>query len=471
MNPLYLSVALLTCYANDNTAFIPEVWANEGLVILEENMVMANLVHRDFENEIKDFGDVVNTRRPGQFNLSRKTGDGVALTNQDAKATNVRVPLDQWFYNSFTINDGEASKSFQDLVDIYLLPGMQAIARSVDRALTGRIHAYLGAPTQRSGRLGQMDESNSKQYVLEARQILNQNKAYPTNRSLVLSPASETALLKNELFIAAQQRGDGGSALENAQLGRILGFETYMDQNVNSISTGADTSTGTVTNAKAAGAGGVQAVTGVTGAWATGEFVVVAGNDQPTYITAHTETTGNTTDFTLNEVNKYATLASAVATRYAACTVNTNYAAGYSGTIDLTGYTNAPQAGQLIAFGTGAGRATYTVIESYAGSAGHQLILVDRPLDNALTASDPAFPGPYGSLNWAFHREAVALVSRPLATPNQRMGVMADVAVHNDVAMRVTMQYNISLGGTVVNLDLLAGVAVLDTRLCVPLLG
>ena len=42
-----------------------------------------------------------------------------------------------------------------------------------------------------------------------------------------------------------------------------------------------------------------------------------------------------------------------------------------------------------------------------------------------------AFPGPTGSFNWAFHREAVALVTRPLALPNERMGVMADVAVHN----------------------------------------
>ena len=66
---------------------------------------------------------------------------------------------------------------------------------------------------------------------------------------------SETALLKNELFIAAQQRGDFGTALESATLGRILGFDTYMDQNVNSVSaTNCDVDvTGTVTNAMAAG--------------------------------------------------------------------------------------------------------------------------------------------------------------------------------------------------------------------------
>jgi hypothetical protein len=33
MNPFIL------CYANDNDALIPEIWANESLAILEENMV------------------------------------------------------------------------------------------------------------------------------------------------------------------------------------------------------------------------------------------------------------------------------------------------------------------------------------------------------------------------------------------------------------------------------------------------
>ena len=84
------------------------------------------------------------------------------------------------------------------------------------------------------GRLANLGAANSKDYVLEAREKLNINKAPLEGRNLVLAPVSETALLKNELFIAAQQRGDFGSALESATLGRILGFDTYMDQNVNS---------------------------------------------------------------------------------------------------------------------------------------------------------------------------------------------------------------------------------------------
>ena len=180
------------------------MWANEGLAILEENMVMANLVSRDFENEIRNYGDVVNTRRPGTFTITRKA-DGDALVPETASATNVPVRLDQWFYKNFVIKDGEASLSFQDLVDVYLLPSMQVIARSVDRAIIGRIHAFLTGVNNRAGRLCGLTPTTSQDDVLEARQHLNERLAPMTGRNLVLSSASETALLKNTLFITAQR--------------------------------------------------------------------------------------------------------------------------------------------------------------------------------------------------------------------------------------------------------------------------
>ena len=125
----------------------------------------------------------------------------------------------------------------------------------------------------------------------------------------------------------------------------------------------------------------------------------------------------------------------------------------------------------MIAFGIGAGRKVYTVIESWLSAAGEQSLILDRPLDLALANDDKAFPGPAGALNMAFHRDALALVTRPLAVPNNAMGVLSHVGVYNDIAMRVSMQYDIQEGGTVVNLDILAGVAVLDENLCCVLLG
>jgi hypothetical protein len=466
MNP-YSTQAWLVCYDNDNSAFIPEIWAMEGLRILEENMVAASLVHRDFQNEIAQFGDVVNTRRPGDFKIKRKT-DTDEVDAQDANSTNVQVPLDQHFYTTFVIKDGEASKSMQELTSTYLVPGMITIARGVDRAVVGRVHEFYGTPRTRVGRLGGLSQSNAKDFVLEARKVLNDKKCPPEARALLLASSAETAILQAELFIAAQQRGDGGNALENATLGRILGFNSYMAQNVGDIATGtSDVATGTLTDPYSAGTTGSMnsQITGY--AAVVGEFITVAGNDQPTYITARTASS-DTTAVTLNEASKYDTLDNAVATVYKSCAVNnaSGYAAGWSKPIAMDGFTLSPQVGQLLAFGTGGSRRTYTIIE-VDGST----FLLDRPLEVALVDDQKAFPGPAGSYNLAFHRESLALVTRPLALPNQSLGVLAATVDHNAVGMRVCMQYDGKAQGTRVTMDVLAGVAKLDTNLACLFLG
>lgn len=428
---------------------------------------MANLVHRDFEMEVANYGDVVNTRRPGTFKAYRKT-DADSITLQDANAANVQVPLDQHFYISFTIKDGEASKSFQDLVQVYLLPGMQGVARGVDRAIAGQTHRFLGSCV---GKLAGLTGSTAKDYLLETREKLNVQLAYPEGRRLVVGPAAETALLKTEMFLKANERGDGGNALREAALGRVLGFDTYMAQNMPGVFTGLDTYVKAVNGDHAVGVTNV--VLEATGNTPTeGEFITIAGEMQPHWLT----TGSNDTLAVLDSALKYSVANQAVATITMKCDVDGAKAIGYAKGIALDGYTATlvPQVGQMLAFGTTAAlRHTYTIIEAYENpsNASQTIVWLDRPLAKALADNEDAFPGPAGSFNLAFHRDALALVTRPLALPATAMGVRAHVAAYNDVAMRVTMQYDITTQGTIVTLDLLAGVALLDENLGAILLG
>ena len=54
----------------------------------------------------------------------------MSLNQQDAIAANVRVPLDQWIYNSGVRR--RVTNSFRELVDVYLRPATQTIARGVE---------------------------------------------------------------------------------------------------------------------------------------------------------------------------------------------------------------------------------------------------------------------------------------------------------------------------------------------------
>jgi hypothetical protein len=63
------------------------------------------------------------------------------------------------------------------------------------------------------------------------------------------------------------------------------------------------------------------------------------------------------------------------------------------------------------------------------------------------------------------------MVSRPLALPDPSMGARAFVANFQDLAVRATMQYDITAQGTHVVLDLLYGLSPLDAAHATVVLG
>src|SRR5215831_11047525 len=145
-------------YDNDIDSFIPELWANEALLILENNMVAANLVYRDFEPYVANFGDTVHTRRFGAINPKRKVyADNVVV--QDVSAADVAILLNQHIHTSFLIRDGEESKAFQDLVSAFLKPAMIGQANFIDQMILGQYPFFLG---NSYGTLGALDSTNAK---------------------------------------------------------------------------------------------------------------------------------------------------------------------------------------------------------------------------------------------------------------------------------------------------------------------
>jgi hypothetical protein len=448
-------------YVNDTDAYVPEFWANESLAILEENMVMGNLVHRDFEPIIQSFGDVVNTRRPGEFLAVRKTNDD-SVTIQNATATNVQVPLNQQIHVSFMIRDGEESKSFKSLVDEYMFPAMLAQARIVDQILLGQAYQYLANVY---GLLGGLSSSNAVQYITGIRNKMNIKKAYMDGRNLVLTPNSETSLLNNSQFTDANRIGDDGTALREASLGRKLGFDMWMCQNGSSVATGNSTLAGAINGGNLAAGSTVLTVNNFTGAVTTGNWLTVAGDMTPQRITAHSETLGNTTSITISPGLRSAIVNTAVVTTYTAGQVNqsvspTGYAIGWSKPIVYDTFTVDPQVGQLVAFGTATD--VYSIVQ--VDTVG-KTILLDRPLVAAIADNALINIGPPGEYNFAFHRNALALVVRPMAMPRDGIGARSAVVNAGGLSMRATITYNGEKQGTLVTLDMLLGVAVLDTNL------
>jgi len=462
MNPLYCTLEV-TCFANDNDALIPELWAREALRVLMSNMVMGNLVNRDFSPMVANFGDVVNTSRPANFSGTRKT-DADSVVAQDAVSPNIPVPLDQHLYVTFVIKDGEMSKALPNLVERYLEPAARELAEKVDQILCGQV-ARLS--TYEVGALGEMDKTNADDVVLDANTQLDINRAPKAGRNLVLGPRAQKATLGADLFVSTEKRGDAGTALRTASLGSVYGLDSFMDQNVSWVDVGsAQVSTGVTDNAEAVGDTVIETTVADSADIVAGCYVVFGGEGKPYRVASKAN---DPVDLTLTEGLAGPVGAAAAVTVYRVGEVNGTKAADYAKEISLDGHdaNKGPQLGQWVTFGTGASSHSYSVIAVTETTTTESAVLLDRPLDATITDGDSVFYGPAGGMNLAFTRDAVAMVNRPLVTVPSDTGARSFVASFEDLAMRVTMQYDSEIMGMRVTFDLLCGVAILDDRMAV----
>lgn len=444
-----------TVYDNSVDCFYPEVWAQESLMVLESEMVMAGLVHRDFSREIAMAGDVVNTRRPANFVDTRKD-DSDDITIQNAEATNVPVALNQHHHVSFVIRDGEEAKGFQSLFNTFMYPAVSAIAQGVDNALCTQCYQFLGNLSSSLGTTATKTTINAVGTKLDNQKVPLQG------RNFVVNSTTKGQLLNITEFTDASVRGDGGRALRNAALGHNFGFEFYMTQNMPSFTVA---SGGKVTTAINLSAGYIAGTTSIVidacspdpiaGGWLT-----VAGDMTPQFVTAYNDST--------KAVTIYPGLASAVVDgavvtyyRTAAVNLSGGYAAAYQKALTIDTGPIAAAQGQMISTGTvGATKYLYGAFNTPTTTS----LTLERPLEGALANDAVIGLGPQGNYNLAFHKNAIALVSRPMPTPIAG-GIRSFVADLNGLGIRVTIGYDMNKQGHIVTADLLCGIKILDTNL------
>ncbi len=479
MNLLQLTPFQLV-YENDLTAFIPELWANEAVAILLENMVVSGMVHRDFENTLSKFGDIAHTRKPASFTAQRKTKEDDVVV-QNAEATDIQVPLNQHLHTSFTLKDEDLTKSFQELRAIFLIPAIISLAQAMDKITLGQVYQFLD---NQQGGLGLGTSSTVKGYMLETKKRLTVNKAPETGRNLIIGPETEEDMLNLDTFTEADKVGDDGTALREASLGRKFGFGIYQCQNTPSVTITVANATAQVDQDSsptgyAAGATTIHIDTAGSGYEnKPGDFIKIIGDSTVQRVTATGTLSTQDIDLTISPGLRKSVADEAVVTRYenAAINFSAGYAAGYSKGIIISGYTGEISEGTLIAFSTNATpdvpiSGYYSVISMETTSGDTTEITLDRPLVTGVVDGDVVNLGPTGEYNFAFERNCLALVIRPLVAVPTGMGALSANASFGDVSVRVTVSYEGRGQGLLVTVDLLCGIATLDTNLAAVMLG
>ncbi len=206
-----------------NTILTPEIIAREALMVLRNNAVMANLVHRDYsEDFVGAVGDTITVRKPATFVANEYNG---SIEVQDATETGVPVVMDKHLDVSFAVTSKQMSMDIADFSKQLLIPAMQAFADKVDKYLIALEAEATARVPHDTGAINPVD-------MIAARKHLTQNAAPLSDRRFVVGATAEADLLVSELFMSAEKVGDNGTALREASLGRKYGMDCYVDQNI-----------------------------------------------------------------------------------------------------------------------------------------------------------------------------------------------------------------------------------------------
>ena len=204
-----------------NTFLTPEVVANEALMCLTGNLVMADLVHRDYADEFVSVGDTISIRKPAKFVAKNFTG---VTEPQDITEGSVSVKLDRFRDVTVAVTSKQMSLDIADFSAQVVQPAMQAIAQAIDQDL-------LALAVEKAGfrKDGTQDAKDLADIAALAKQ-LDIAKAPVQNRSLVLHPEHKYRYALTENLSNVSYAGDN-ETLRDALLGKVYTLDTYMDQN------------------------------------------------------------------------------------------------------------------------------------------------------------------------------------------------------------------------------------------------
>lgn len=408
-----------------NTILTNSVIAKEALMVLENELVFGNLVHRGYEDEFNKSmngytpGSTITIRKPARYTL--RTGatmsvqDSTEGTTSLTVGTQLGVDLGGWSSADRTLSIPEFSKRF-------LASGMKTIAQGVDAtiaALYKDVWNWVGTPgTQLTTFAG----------FAKAPQRLDEMAVPSADRRATLSPADNWGLIGSVSGLYIQDTAK--TALQRAKLPMLGGVDTYMTQNSPTHTTGTKAGTplvnGATQNVTYANAKDTGTQSLITDGWTASSAVLKYGD---VFTIAGV--------FAVNPMSK------------AAQTYLQQFVAKADATAD------------------GSGNATLTIAPPIITSGAYQTVSA-APADNAaMTVVGSASTG-YAQ-NMVFHENAFALAVVPMIAPEGAVGVTR--ATYNGLSIRMIPVYTGSNDTSAWRCDVLIGTKAIYPDLATRLSG
>jgi hypothetical protein len=205
---------------------IVKLVAADALPVLVGNLVMGNLVDRDYEPSLAHAGDTINVPIPPVMQANNILEGGVVQT-QNPNLGNAQIVLNTHAEATFQIPDVTKVLAVPDLLRIYMQPAVAAIAQKVESDL---LNLYAGFTANVP--VGSPGTAITESVIDAAETALFLAKVPPSaEKYMVVDAATYSAWRQIPRFSEFQTAGDAGlKALIDGTVGKIKDFFVFRSQ-------------------------------------------------------------------------------------------------------------------------------------------------------------------------------------------------------------------------------------------------
>ncbi len=205
---------------------IVKLVAADALPSLVGNLVMGNLVNRDYEPVLAQAGDTVNIPIPPVL-VAYNMAEGQQVQTQNPSLGNAQIVLNTHAEATFQIPDVTKVLAVPDLLQVYMQPAVVAIAEKIE---TDLLNLYAGFTANVP--VGTPGTAVTEEVVDAAESSLFTAKVPASEpKYLVVNAATYSQLRQIERFSEFQTAGDAGlRALIDGAVGKIKDFYVLRSQ-------------------------------------------------------------------------------------------------------------------------------------------------------------------------------------------------------------------------------------------------
>lgn len=225
--------------ANTITQILPKILAR-ALIVLRSKIPMASLVNGDYSEDAMKFGSTIDIPIPGTMGSRAVTPSSTLPTLVDRTRETKKLNLDQWRETDpFHLSDKELNEidANQAYLPQSIQEGVEVLATDINTNIFSNykgVYNLVGDPAQ----IAFSSAHGSEDVAVQARKVLNINKAPEQNRRVIMNYTADAEALKIQPFQDASRSGTTRTIIEG-QIGEKFGMDFYNSHGVPNHITGA----------------------------------------------------------------------------------------------------------------------------------------------------------------------------------------------------------------------------------------